>query len=143
MFNSNFIIRLGIGLLFVWGGLEKFFEGFLGGVGLDAVGQLLYSSGLSFLGESGTFALGTVLAAFELIAGIAVLANRQLVPAYGILAFFMLNALVLVWIPAGDWMNIFIHFALFTSLAGRGLEVYEREGLRIFGRTISRPLAAA
>ena len=32
---SDLIIRIGFGLLFVWGGLEKFFEGFLGGVGLQ------------------------------------------------------------------------------------------------------------
>jgi putative oxidoreductase len=142
MFNSNFIIRLGIGLLFVWGGLEKFIEGFLGGVGLDAVGGLLYSSGLSFLGESGTYALGALLAALELIAGVAVLLNRQLVLAFGILAFFMLNALVLVWIPAGDWMNIFIHLALFTTLSGLALEAYQKDGLSVFGRTLVRPTAA-
>jgi putative oxidoreductase len=141
MLNSNFITRLGIGLLFVWGGLEKFFEGFLGGVGLDAVGGLLYSSGLSFLGEPGTFVLGAVLAALELVAGLAVLFNRQLVLAYGILAFFMLNALLLVWVPAGDWMNIFIHLALFTTLVGLALAAYKENGLTILGRSIGRPLA--
>jgi len=30
----------------------------------------------------------------------------------------MLNALVLVHIPSGNWMNIFIHITLLTTLAG-------------------------
>ena len=65
---SDLIIRIGFGLLFVWGGLEKFFEGFLGGVGLQNMADFLKSSGLSFLGDSGTFALGALLAFLELAA---------------------------------------------------------------------------
>lgn len=37
---GNLIIRISIGLLFVWGGVEKFIEGFLGGVGLQAVADM-------------------------------------------------------------------------------------------------------
>ena len=73
MNNGNLIIRIGFGLLFVWGGLEKFFEGFLGGVGLENMANFLKSSGLAFLGDSGTFVVGAILAALELVAGILLL----------------------------------------------------------------------
>jgi len=115
---GNVIIRIGIALLFIWGGLEKFFEGFLGGVGLDNMAGFLKSSGLAFLGDSGAYALGALLALLELVAGILVLINKQLFYAYAFLAFIMLNALVLVHIPSGNWMNIFIHITLLTTLAG-------------------------
>ena len=75
---GNLVIRIGIALLFVWGGLEKFFEGFLGGVGLQNMANFLKGSGLAFLGDTGTYALGALLAALELIAGILVLVNKQL-----------------------------------------------------------------
>ncbi len=120
--SGNLLIRIGLGLLFVWGGLEKFIEGFLGGVGLTNMAGFLKSSGLAFLGDTGTYALGALLAALELIAGILVLANRQLFYAYLFLAFVMLMALVLVHIPSGNWMNIMIHIALFTTLLGLALE---------------------
>jgi putative oxidoreductase len=120
--TGNLIIRLGIGLLFVWGGLEKFFEGFLGGVGLDNMAAFLKNSGLAFLGDTGTFAVGAILAALELVAGILVLLNKNLLYAYGFLAFIMLMALVLVHIPSGNWMNIMIHIALFTTLLGSAVE---------------------
>jgi putative oxidoreductase len=121
MNNGNLIIRIGFGLLFIWGGLEKFFEGFLGGVGLENMAGFLQSSGLGFLGDSGTYALGALLALLELVAGILLLVNKKLWFAYTFLAFIMLVALVLVHIPSGNWMNIMIHLALFTSLLGLGL----------------------
>ncbi|MDG1821950.1 MAG: DoxX family protein [Flavobacteriaceae bacterium] len=119
---SNLIIRLGIGLLFVWGGLEKFFEGFLGGVGLQNMADFLKDSGLAFLGDSGTYVLGVLLALFELVAGILVLTNKKLQYAYAFLAFIMFVALVLVHIPSGNWMNIMIHITLFTTLLGLAFE---------------------
>ena len=119
---SNLIIRLGIGLLFVWGGLEKFFEGFLGGVGLQNMADFLKSSGLAFLGDNGTYVLGVLLALFELVAGILVLANKKLQYAYAFLAFIMFVALVLVHFPSGNWMNIMIHITLFTTLLGLAFE---------------------
>lgn len=122
MNNGNLIIRVGIALLFIWGGLEKFIEGFLGGVGLQNMAGFLQSSGLSFLGDTGALVLAALLAALELIAGILVLANKQLRYAYFTLAFFMAMALVLVHIPSGNWMNIMIHIALFTTLLGLGLQ---------------------
>ena len=118
---GNLLIRIGFGLLFVWGGLEKFIEGFLGGVGLDNMAAFLRSSGLAFLGETGSYILGAILAALELIAGILLIANKKLFEAYAFLAFIMLMALVLVHIPSGNWMNIMIHIALLTTLAGLAL----------------------
>lgn len=124
MNTGNLIIRIGFGLLFVWGGLEKFFEGFLGGVGLQNMADFLKSSGLAFLGDSGTYAVGALLAAFELLAGILVLINKQTFYAYAFLSFIMVMALVLVHIPSGNWLNIMIHISLITTLAG--LAINER-----------------
>ena len=123
---GNLVMRIGIGLLFVWGGLEKFFEGFLGGVGLQNMADFLKGSGLAFLGDTGTYIVGALLATFELIAGVLVLLNKQLLYAYAFLAFIMLMALVLVHIPSGNWMNIMIHIALFTTMAGLALTEKER-----------------
>jgi putative oxidoreductase len=116
--TGNLIIRIGIGLLFVWGGIEKFIEGFLGGVGLQAMADMLKGSGLAFLGDTGTYALGAILALLELVAGILVLVGKQLFYAYAFLAFVMLMALVLVHIPSGNWLNIMIHIALLGTLTG-------------------------
>jgi putative oxidoreductase len=123
---GNLIIRIGIGLLFVWGGVEKFIEGFLGGVVLDAVAGLLKSSGLAFLGDAGTYALGALLAALELVSGIMVLVGKQLMYAFGFLAFVMLMALILVHIPSGNWMNIMIHIALLGVLAGLAIQAKQK-----------------
>jgi len=121
MINGNILIRIGFGLLFIWGGLEKFFEGFLGGVGLQNVANFLQASGFSFLGDTGSYILGIVLAALELIAGVALLTNKKLFESYAFLAFIMLVALVLVHIPSGSWMNSMIHLSLVTTLAGLSL----------------------
>ncbi|MDY7396404.1 DoxX family membrane protein [Aureibaculum sp. 2210JD6-5] len=125
MNTGNLVIRIGIALLFIWGGVEKFIEGFLGGVGLQNMADFLKSSGLAFLGDGGTYALGALLAALELVAGILVLLNKQLLYSYAFLAFIMLMALVLVHIPSGNWMNIMIHIMLLTTLAG--LAINERK----------------
>ncbi|MEO2053092.1 MAG: DoxX family membrane protein [Allomuricauda sp.] len=118
---GNLIIRIGFGLLFIWGGLEKLIEGFLGGVGLQNMADFLKSSGLAFLGDSGTYVLGAILAIAELAAGILLIINKQVFYSYAFLAFIMLMALVLVHIPSGNWMNIMIHVALFTTLTGLAL----------------------
>ncbi len=118
---GDLTIRIGFGLLFVWGGLEKFFEGFLGGVGLQNMADFLKASGLAFLGDGGTYAVGALLAALELVAGILLLMNKQLFYAYAFLSFIMFMALVLVHIPSGNWMNIMIHIALTTTLTGLAL----------------------
>lgn len=120
--TGNLLIRLGFALLFMWGGLEKFIEGFLGGVGLQNMADFLKQSGLAFLGDSGTYALGALLALLELTAGILLLINKMTIYAYGFLSFVMLMALVLVHIPSGNWMNIMIHIALTTTLTGLAIQ---------------------
>ena len=122
MKTGNLIIRIGIGLLFIWGGLEKFFEGFLGGVGLHHMADFFASSSLSFIGGTGSYILAIVLALLELVAGILVILNKKLFPSYVFLAFTMLVALILVHIPSGSWMNSMIHIMLFTTLTGLAIE---------------------
>ncbi|WP_108868436.1 DoxX family protein [Aquimarina aquimarini] len=121
MNNGNLIIRIGFGILFIWGGLEKFIEGFLGGVGLNNMAAFLQSSGLAFLGETGTYILGAIIALLELIAGILLIINKKVFYSYSFLAFIMLMALVLVHIPSGNWMNIMIHITLLSTLSGLAL----------------------
>ncbi len=115
-------IRIGFGILFLWGGLEKLFEGFLGGVGLHNMAEFLQNSGWSFLGSSGTYILALVLALMEILAGLALILERKVFPAYSFLAFIMLVALVTVHIPSGNWMMIMIHIALITTLTGLALQ---------------------
>lgn len=119
---GNTIIRIGFGLLFVWGGLEKLIEGFLGGVGLDNMAAFLKSSGFAFLGDSGTNVLGAFVAIVELAAGILLFANKQKFYAYAFLTGIIAVALLTVHIPSGNWMNIMIHVALFTTLLGLTFE---------------------
>ncbi|WP_417238283.1 hypothetical protein [Bizionia sp.] len=87
--------------------------------------DFLKSSGLAFLGDTGTYTLGAILAALELVAGILLFANRKLFEVYAFLAFIMFMALVLVHIPSGNWMNIMIHVALLFSLAGLAIQSKE------------------
>ncbi len=110
---------------FIWGGLEKFIECFLGGVGRDNMAAFLQNSGLAFLGDTGTYILGALLALLELVAGVLLIVNKKLLYAYSFLAFIMLMALVLVHIPSGNWMNIMIHIALFTTLLGLEIENFK------------------
>ncbi|MCF8715082.1 DoxX family membrane protein [Joostella atrarenae] len=118
MKTGNYLIQLGFGLLFIWGGIEKFIEGFMGGVGLENMAALLMNNGLSFLGESGAIMLSGVLAFLELIAGILLVINKKIFYSYTFLAFIMLMALIIVHIPSGNWMNIMIHIALLLALSG-------------------------
>ncbi len=122
---GNLIIQIGFGLLFIWGGLEKFFEGFLGGVGLTYMANVLKSTGWGFLGDSGTFILAIVLASLELVAGVLLIINKKLFLSYSFLAFIMLVALLTVHIPSGNWMNIMIHIALFLALSGLAVNQFK------------------
>lgn len=115
------LIQIGLGLLFLWGGLEKFFEGFLGGVGLDKMAQFLGSIGLDFLGASALFGLAVVLALTETIAGVLLLINQKVKEASIIAASVMVGALVLAHIPSGNWMMIMLHISVLTSLIGLAL----------------------
>ncbi len=119
---GNTIIRIGFGLLFVWGGLEKLIEGFMGGVGLHNMSEFLKSSGLGFLGDNGTYVLGAIVALIELAAGILLFANKKLFYAYAALTGIIAVALFLVHVPSGNWMNIMIHVALLTTLLGLTLQ---------------------
>lgn len=123
----NLIIRIAFGLLFIWGGLEKFFEGFLGGVGLQNMAGFLKSTGWGFLGDSGTFVLAVILSTLELLAGVLLIANKKLFYSFSFLSLVMLVALLTVYIPSGNWMNIMIHIALFGSLLGLGLNHFNKE----------------
>ncbi|GAA3783870.1 hypothetical protein GCM10022271_15230 [Corallibacter vietnamensis] len=124
---GDIIIRIGFGLLFIWGGLEKFFEGFLGGVGLEYMADVLKKTGWHFLGDNGTLVLAIFLAATELVAGILLIINKKITVSYLYVSFLMLVALLTVHIPSGNWMNSMIHIALFTSLLGLGLNTFEKE----------------
>ena len=124
---GNFIIRIAFGLLFIWGGLEKFFEGFLGGVGLQNMAGFLKSTGWSFLGDTRTFVLAVILSTLELVAGLLLIANKKLFYSYSFLSFIMLVALLTVHIPSGNWMNIMIHIALFGSLLSLALNHFNKE----------------
>ena len=124
---GNLIIRIAFGLLFIWGGLEKFFEGFLGGVGLHNMAGFLKTTGWSFLGDSGTFVLAIILSTLELVAGVLLLANKKTFYSYTFLSFIMLVALLTAHAPSGNWMNIMIHIALFGSLLGLGLNQFNKE----------------
>lgn len=123
---GNLLIRVGFGLLFVWGGLEKFFEGFLGGVGLEKMALGLYKTGWSFLGDTGTLVLAFVLALVELLAGVSLIINRKLVLSFATLASIMMVALLTVYLPQGNWMKGMIHLALITSLTGMAFNYYEK-----------------
>lgn len=121
---GSFTIRLGLGLLFVWGGLEKLFSGFLGGVGLDNMSAFLGKVGFGFLGE-GTYYLAIWLAITELIAGVLILINKKTFYAGLYAGFVLAIALFTVYVPAGNWMQSMIHFALITAYVGVGLEAYK------------------
>lgn len=126
MKNGNLIIRIGIGLVFIWGGLEKFIPGFFGGPGLE--GATGFVGGL--FGVEGIIAtiLTVGLAVTELVAGILVVAGKKLFEAYSVLTFILLVAIVMVWLPAGfkdmsgnnnvTWVTLITHIGLLLTMAG-------------------------
>lgn len=124
--NGNLIIRIGIGLIFIWGGLEKFIPGFFGGPGLeDATG---FVGGV--FGVSGVLAtiLTVGLAITELVAGALVVAGKKLFEAYAALTLILLVAVVMVWLPAGfkdmsgannaTWVTLITHIGLLLTMVG-------------------------
>tara|TARA_R110002073_G_scaffold159477_1_gene314787 strand:- start:18081 stop:18512 length:432 start_codon:yes stop_codon:yes gene_type:complete len=128
--NGNLLIRIGIGLIFIWGGLEKFIPGFLGGPGLD--GAIGFIGGV--FGVSGIIAtIMTVgLALTELVAGVLLIAGKKLFETYAVLTLLLLVATVAVWIPAGfadmsgannvTWVLVIMHVGLLLTLAGLALQ---------------------
>jgi len=126
MSNGNVLIRIGIGLIFIWGGLEKFIPGFFGGPGLE--GASGFVGGV--FGVEGTIAtiLTVGLAIAELGAGLLVVFGKKLFQAYAILTVIMLIAIIMVWGPAGfkdmsgannvTWVTLITHIGLLITLAG-------------------------
>lgn len=127
-FSGIAVMNWGMGILFFWGGVEKFvkdfgigFAGFPGGVGLDGMSGFLGQIGFGFLGETGLLALAVALAVTEIITGLCLLFGKKTQEAAAVLAFIILVALALAHAPSGNWMNIMIHLALLTSLTGMAL----------------------
>ena len=115
--NGDALIRLGLGLLFVWGGVSKLF-GILGGPGLVGFSGMLQSIGFEFLGGT-TIILAIIIAVVELVGGLALIVNKKFVHAsYVLLALVMLVALVLVHIGSGAWGQIMMHIAFMLTLGG-------------------------
>ncbi|HEY5714161.1 MAG TPA: doxX family protein [Candidatus Gracilibacteria bacterium] len=126
--------KLGLALLFLWGGLEKLFTGFLGGVGLKAVAGMLGGMGFGFLGETGTYVLAIVLAVVELAAGLIFLGAAFGCKKCGSCCYvkkaawagviIMVGAIALVHIPsfdaasAGSWANLLLHVVVVTTCLG-------------------------
>lgn len=128
--NGNLLIRIGIGFIFLWGGLEKFIPGFLGGPGLE--GATGFIGGV--FGVSGVIAtIMTVgLAVTEIVAGVLLIAGKKLFETYAVLTLLLLIATVMVWLPAGfsdmsgnnnvTWIIVITHIGLLLTLAGLTLQ---------------------
>ena len=124
--NGNVLIRIGIGLIFIWGGIEKFIPGFLGGPGLTGATGFVGS----VFGLEGTIAtiITIGLAITELAAGSLVVAGKKLFESYAVLTIILLVAIVMVWLPAGlkdmsgnnnvTWVTLITHIGLLVTLAG-------------------------
>ena len=130
MSNGNVLIRIGIGLIFIWGGLEKFIPGFFGGPGLEGATGFVGS----VFGVEGTIAsiLTIALAIIELGAGLLVVFGKKLFEAYAVLTVILLVAIIMVWGPAGfkdmsgannvTWVTLITHIGLLLILAGLTLD---------------------
>lgn len=128
--NGNLIIRIGIALIFLWGGLEKFIPGFLGGPGLE--GATGFVGGV--FGVSGIIAtiLTVGLALTEIAAGVLLIAGKKLFETYAVLTILLLVATVMVWLPAGfsdmsgannvTWIVVIMHIGLLFTVAGLAVE---------------------
>lgn len=123
---GDIIIRIGLGLLFVWGGLEKLFIGYFGGVGLQRMANSLEQIGFGFLGKQGNYVLAIWLAVSELIAGILILLNIKTFYASLYAGFVLVVALATVYLPRGNWMQSMIHIALICAYVGFGLRFYKK-----------------
>lgn len=124
--NENLLIRIGIGLIFIWGGLEKFIPGFFGGPGLEGATGFVGS----VFGIEGVIAtiLTIVLAITELTAGILIVTGKRLFEAYAAVTVILLVAIIMVWLPGGlkdmsgnnnvTWVTLITHIGLLVTLAG-------------------------
>ena len=135
--TGNLVIRIGIGIIFLWGGLEKFIPGFLGGPGLE--GATGFIGGV--FGVSGIIAtMMTIgLAITELVAGIFLIAGKKLFETYAVLTLLLLIATITVWIPAGfgdmsgnnnvTWIVLITHIGLLLTLAGLTINEKQKTSL--------------
>jgi putative oxidoreductase len=135
MKSGNLLIRIGIGLIFIWGGLEKFIPGFLGGPGLE--GATGFIGGV--FGVSGVIAtiITVGLALTELAAGVLLIAGKKLFETYAVLTLILLVATIMVWIPAGfadmsgannvTWILVIMHIGLLLTVAGLALEERQKK----------------
>ncbi len=127
--NGSVLIRIGIGIIFIWGGLEKFIPGFFGGPGLT--GATGFIGGV--FGVEGIIAtiLTIGLAITELVTGILVVIGKKLFIAYTTLTLILLVAILMVWVPAGfndlsgannvTWVILITHIGLLLTLGGLAL----------------------
>ena len=127
--NGNVLIRIGIGIIFIWGGLEKFIPGFFGGPGLT--GATGFVGGV--FGVEGVIAtiLTVGLAITELAAGVLVVIGKKLFISYTVLTIILLVATLMVWGPAGfkdmsgannvTWVILITHIGLLLTLGGLAL----------------------
>lgn len=124
--NGNLLIRIGVGVMSVWAGLEKLIPGFLGGPGLEGATGFLKSVGLDLGGA--TIVLTIILAITELAAGVLLLTGKKLFEAYAMVTLVMFVAVVLVWAPGAfadfsannntNWTVLAAHIGLLFALAG-------------------------
>lgn len=127
--NGNVLIRIGIGIIFIWGGLEKFIPGFFGGPGLT--GATGFVGGV--FGVEGVIAtiLTIGLAITELAAGVLVVIGKKLFISYTVLTIILLVATLMVWVPEGfkdmsgannvTWVILITHIGLLLTLGGLAL----------------------
>lgn len=104
------IMRIGIAILFIYGGLGKLF-GVLGGPGLEMFSGMVW----------GSMFVAVVVALAELVGGILVLIGFLSRDAKITLAVIILVANLIVHVPSGNLMNILVHLMLFTNLLGLAL----------------------
>lgn len=104
---SILIMRIGVALVFLYGGLGKLF-GILGGPGLENFSGMVW----------GSMAIATIVAIVELVAGISVLLGFMSRESNLLLAIIIAFATFMVHVPSGNVMNILVHVMLFTNLIG-------------------------
>ncbi len=120
---GNLIIRIGLAVLFIYAGLEKFFTGFLGsGSGLKSTSEFICEIGFASFGQNFCFAMAIIIATVELVSGILILINKNLFLAYSSLAFLLFMIFVMVHIPGGNLVDILTYFCIFMTLLGLAIQ---------------------
>ena len=118
--GALFLLRLGVGLLFVWGGLGKLIGPALGGPPLAGFAEQMVW---------GQLWLATLVAVAELLGGVALLSGLLTRYAAAVLGVITLVALVTVHLPGQTPVSgtplgmvfILLHVSLLTQLAAIGI----------------------